>query len=1038
MNRSSTWCVFSIMVTCVVVGTFWWRDGQPLRAADDAEVSRQVTAADMPRIPHTPAAEATATFRLAGGFGVELVAAEPLVGDPVDACFDEFGRMYVAEMHGYPFSQEPTRLNPQGGGAKNAGIIRLLEDTNGDGRMDKSHIFADQISWPTSLCCYDGGVFVIAPEFLYYFKDTDGDNRADVREVVLSGFGRDNVQAVTNGLKWDLENRIAFAAGRNPKNIKHRGQPMPTVGGDLRFNPKTETFEPLTGGLQFGHSMDDWGTRFVCSNSNHIQQVVFPQGYLSRNPYFVASGLIRSIASDGASGRVFRISPPEPWRIIRQKWRAADKGYRLVINADGGWEFVPLDPSKKKGAVPTEYPVGYFTSATGITIYRGNAYPERYRGNAFVGDVGGNLVHRKVVQTDHVVYRADRADQGEELLASSDNWFRPVNFVNAPDGTLYILDMYRETVEHPYSIPDEIKKFLHLTSGSDRGRIYRLVSPEMKRIRPIRLGDLTNAELVAQLASENGWNRETAQRLLWERQDATIAPLLDQLLISSANPLGRLHALYTLQGVGSLKPAHIRRGLEDPHPRVRAHAVHLAEPMIRDSADLLSDLVALCGDESPHVRFQLAFTLGESSDPQAIAGLARLAGDPRNRGEIQTAILSSVGSTAGQLVRSLLGDDQFVKQTHAAALTTQLALVVGANPDRSGALRLLAWSTDRQLSLPLQQAILTGLGEGLARRGDSIGGLVSSDLASAAQRDQVARLFARASELAKNDERTIAERAVALRLLAHADAPTAIEHLPPFLAPQLPQPLQRAAVAALAQQSSDDIAATLLSGWRTFSPQVRRDVVDALMSKPARIEALLAAIDAGSVQRGDLERDKKQLLMNHSNAKVRAQSHSLFGGEVDSDRAKVVADFQNVLALDGDIARGKAVFSKKCAVCHQVGDVGHAVAPNLTSVQNKSPADLLIAILDPNREAQPNFNVYNVVTLQGRTLNGIIAAESANSITLRRAEAKQDIILRSNIDELIATGISLMPEGLEKDLTRQDLADVITFVKSIKPAESKR
>ena len=245
-------------------------------------------------------------------------------------------------------------------------------------------------------------------------------------------------------------------------------------------------------------------------------------------------------------------------------------------------------------------------------------------------------------------------------------------------------------------------------------------------------------------------------------------------------------------------------------------------------------------------------------------------------------------------------------------------------------------------------------------------------------------------------------------------------------------------MAALAQQDSDKITTTLLAGWRTYSPQVRRDIVDAVVSKPARIHSVLAAVESNFVKRGDLERDKKQLLMNHSNAQVRERSRKLFGSEVNSDRAKVVAAYQDILDLDGEMARGRAVFTKKCAVCHQVGELGHQVAPNLASVQNKSPADLLIALLDPNREAQPNFNVYNVVTQQGRTYSGIIASESTNSITLRRAEAKQDVILRSNIDELMSTGTSLMPEGLEKDLTRQELADVITFVKSIKPESSKQ
>ncbi|MFP6649664.1 MAG: PVC-type heme-binding CxxCH protein, partial [Pirellulaceae bacterium] len=510
--------------------------------AQEDDTARTVTQADMPRIPHTDPADAVATFTQARDFELELVASEPLVSDPVDACFDELGRMYVAEMHGYPFSQEPTKLNPAGGGKKDAGIIRLLEDTDGDGTMDHSTVFADKLSWPTSVRCYNGGVFVIAPQHLYYLKDTDGDRKADVREVILTGFGRDNVQSVTNGLQWGLDNKIYFAAGRNPKQLLHRGKPLfPVSGIDLRFDPRTEKFERVTGGLQFGHTADAWGTRFVCSNSNHMQQVVYPQRYLARNPYFVASGLVRSVATDGPSARVFRTSPPEPWRIVRQKWRALDKGYKLIFNKDGGWEFIPLDPTKKKGAVPTEYPVGYFTSATGITIYRGDAYPEEFRGNAFVGDVGGNLVHRKSVNADGVIYRSTRADQGTEFLRSTDNWFRPVNFVNAPDGTLYVLDMYRETVEHPYSIPDEIKEFLHLTSGIDRGRIYRLVSPGMKRVVPVKPGELELGELVKLLGSDNGWMRTTAQRLLWERQQKQAIPLLEKFMAETDRPLGRLH-----------------------------------------------------------------------------------------------------------------------------------------------------------------------------------------------------------------------------------------------------------------------------------------------------------------------------------------------------------------------------------------------------------------------------------------------------------------------------------------------------------------
>lgn len=1003
-------------------------------ARADEKPARQVTAADMPRIPFTPAVNAVKTFDQARGFTVELVASEPLVADPVDACFDEFGRMYVAEMHGYPFSQEPTKLNPAGGGLKDAGIIRLLEDTDDDGRMDRSTVFARGLSWPTSVRCYNGGVFVIAPRHLYYLKDTDGDRQADVRETVLTGFGRDNVQSVANGLQWGLDNKLYLVAGRNPKQLKHRGQPLFPVGSvDLRFDPKTEKFEIVTGGLQFGHTMDDWGTRFVCSNSNHIQQVIFPQEYLARNPYLAVSGLIRSVAVDGASAQVFRKSPPEPWRIIRQKWRAEDKGYRLVINDDGGWEFIPLDPTKKKGAVPTEYPVGFFTSATGITIYCGDAYPPEFHGNAFVGDVGGNLVHRKTVDASGVVYRAERADRGEEFLRSSDNWFRPVNFVNAPDGTLYVLDMYRETVEHPYSIPEEIKAHLHLTSGRDRGRIYRLVSPGMKRRTPIKPGELELPELVAELGSSNGWNRTTAQRLLWERQDKRAVPLVQELLESSSSPQARVHALYTLAGLRAIAARHIRQGLADPHPRVRAHAVKLSEPLLESEPKLLDAVRALAGDESPHVRFQLAFSLGTVDDSRALDGLADLARDPRNSGDIQTALLSSVGDTAHQLVARLLRDSQFMSESHAGRVLNELCLIVGANPDPDGTANTLAAVLGPDTPLATQQRILTSLGAGLARRGASLRSVLYGKNVSPDLKSQIASLFQRASGIAGDAKQSVATRSAAIKLLAFADIETATSQLAAFLTPQAPQTLQQSAVGALAQLPTDSVPSILLSGWNAYSPRIRRDVVDTMMSRSARTLALLAAVKAGQVKPVDLERDKKQLLMNHSNDVIRSQSRELFGSDINTNRAKVVDSFQDVLDLDGDSQRGAKLFEKRCSTCHRVGDVGFKVAPELASVANKSKADLLIAILDPNREAQPNFNVYTVVTDQGLSFSGIIAAESANSITLRRAEAKEDVILRNNIDDFVATGVSLMPEGLEKDLSKQDLADILAFVKSIKP-----
>ena len=236
---------------------------------------------------------------------------------------------------------------------------------------------------------------------------------------------------------------------------------------------------------------------------------------------------------------------------------------------------------------------------------------------------------------------------------------------------------------------------------------------------------------------------------------------------------------------------------------------------------------------------------------------------------------------------------------------------------------------------------------------------------------------------------------------------------------------------ALGSLASREVSSTLLQNWESLTPTIRRATVNVLTNNTARTTDLLSAVESGTVKRGDIERAVKQQLMSHRDKTIAGRSKKLFGNGVSTNRSKVVADYQNVLELSGDAGRGREVFKKTCSVCHRVGDLGHKVAPDLASVKNKSEADLLISILDPNREAQPNFNVYTVVTNQGRTYNGIIASESSSSITLRRAEAKEDVLLRSNVDEMVATGLSLMPEGLEKDLTPQQIADVITFVKTI-------
>ena len=450
-------------------------------------------AKELPRIKPLDPAAALASFRIHPGFRLDPVAVEPLVTDPVSVCYDADGRLYVVEMRGYPYPEKTP-----------SGNVTRLDDRDGDGRFETRTIFVDGLSWPTGIVPYDGGVFIaVAPEIIYA-KDTSGDGVADVKKVVFTGFGTENVQGLLNGLFWGSDGWIYGVASSNGGTIHNESRPdaeaVSVRGRDFRFKPDGSAFEAISGGGQFGHTFDDWGHRFTCNNSNHIRQIVVPAYYLDRNPAFLPPPAILDIAAEGPAAPVFRISQAEPWRVVRTRQRAAD-------------------PVLSRRLPPTELvATGFFTSATGVTIYRGSAYPPEFRGNLFVGDVGGNLVHRKLIAGAGATFIATRADANREFLASTDNWFRPVNFANTPDGTLLIIDMYRETIEHPFSIPEPIKKHLDLTSGKDRGRLYNLVytgAPDRPRPAP-RLSQAPTAALVAALAHPDAWWRETAQRLLFE------------------------------------------------------------------------------------------------------------------------------------------------------------------------------------------------------------------------------------------------------------------------------------------------------------------------------------------------------------------------------------------------------------------------------------------------------------------------------------------------------------------------------------------
>ncbi len=958
-------------------------------------------AKELPRIPSLSPAEALKAFRIHPGFALEEVAVEPLVTDPVSVCYDADGRLYVVEMRGYPYPENsPT------------GYVRRLEDTDGDGRFERSTIFYPGLSWPTSVVPFDDGVFIaVAPDILYA-KDTDGDGVADIKRVMFSGFDTQNVQGLVNGLLWGPDGWIYGVSGTNGGTIKNLSRPdakpVSVRGRDFRFKPDGSAFEAISGGGQFGHSFDDWGHRFTCSNSNHIRQIVLPSWDLERNPALVVPSVVADIAEEGGAGPVFRISGAEPWRVVRTRQRAAD-------------------PAMAKRLPPNELvPIGFFTSATGVTIYRGDAFPPEYRGNAFIGDVGGNLVHRKILARDGAIFHATRADKGVEFLASTDNWFRPVNFANTPDGTLLILDMYRETIEHPFSIPEPIKKHLDLTSGKDLGRLYNLVPEAGYEKSSPRLSHAKNEALVALLGAPGSWWRETAQRLLIERNAQDAVPALKALARDDRmNAFSRVHPLWTLGALGALGDDDLIPALKAADPNVREQAARLCTGHLGEGSPVIAPLLALANDPEPMVRFQTALTLGDLKDARALDALATIATSSADRWT-RAAVLSSVAGRPADLIARLAErSPAFFGRAEGRPWLEELTVLVGAENDPEAVKSVLARFAERS---PAQaRAAVLGLGKGLQRAGGSLREALQGPAGP-----QLTQVFDQAARVAGGNGQ-VDTRVDAIRLLGLGPIDRALEVVPDRLDAREPAVVQLAAIQTLGALPDRRVGTLIVGRWKNLSPALRREAIEVLFSRPDRLSALLDAMEAGTVARSDLDPARQKQLRSNPLAAIRVRAEALLGQSSRADRGAVIKAFSPALNLNGDRDRGIAVFRKVCATCHRTEGLGTDVGPNLATVTGRTPEDLLVHILDPNREVAANYVNYNVATTDGRVLTGLIAEESANAVTLRRAEGVTDIVPRGRIEAVSSTGLSLMPEGLETGLEPRDFADLIVYVRSLQP-----
>jgi putative membrane-bound dehydrogenase-like protein len=997
----------------------WWR---LLALAAIAVACRRET-----RPPFAPA-QALQTFRIEDGFSIELFAAEPAVASPVALEFDENGRMFVVEMPGYPLDTRPT------------GRIRLLEDRDGDGRPERSTVFADGLVLPTGVMRYRKGALVTAPPDVWYLEDADGDGKAERREKVLTGFAFSNPQHMVNSPVLGLDNWIYLAHEGPAEAVIYKelfGDPGSAIRFPdkpdaravevgrhaVRFHPGSFAIEARSSSSQFGHAFDEWGRYFTLDNSNHLRHEVIAARYLVRNPDLPVGSAMQNVSDHGSNAKVFAITKRPRFELLTEP--------------------------------------GEFTSACSLTLELGGAFPASLGRTSFVAEPAQNLVHRDVWTDAGSTFSARRAREGVEFLASTDSWFRPVNMTIGPDGALYVVDYYRQMIEHPEWASTHVHQHeKDMYAGQDRGRIWRITPAGSlagpKRTPPPGLGSASDAELVATLAHENAWWRRTAQRLLVERGHADVAPSLRQLFSDSPRALGRLHALWTLEGLGRLEDALVLQALQDPDPGIRENALRLAEPRLAHAPALVAGVLALAKDPSPKVRIQLLCTLGGVDSAVSRRVQDDLLLQDLEDEWVQVAALSTSPDRALAYLKAGLAPSSGLTRTETAGragFLRRAASVVGAWP-APGELDLLLSrlaSTREAKAEWWRVPVAEGLSSAAQARGslavsvrgratlldlafDRAGGVRRASLqmlavAKPADGPRPDAALQRADALAANAKVPADLRADAVRFLGLIEAAPRREVFQRLVGPHEPDEVQAAAVQALGRIPGDEVGALLLARWRTLSSPVRSEAADALLADRGRTRLLLAALRAGQVQTWALSFGQKRALIMNDDPEVRALARPLLE-RPPQEREKVLQRYEAALDLEGAPRRGQEVFDRTCAKCHRLDGKGAEVGPDLGSIRNRAPSLLLADILLPSRAIAQNYESYVVETTSGDVLEGVIASQTPTAVALRREGGEERVVPRTRIAKMYASDLSAMPADLEQQVSVQQMADLLALLAS--------
>ncbi len=965
--------------------------------------------------PLTPE-KSMAHYTMPEGFEMKLFASEADFGGgkPICMTWDERGRLWVALTYDYP-----NELKRDGQGRDK---IIILEDTKGEGKADKVTVFAEKLSIPTSMLCVRGGVIVHQAPHTLFLKDTDGDDKADVKEVLFSGWGTADTHAGPSNLRYGFDNWIYGMVGYSGFNGTVAGEKLNFRQGLYRFKvvadkvgpPSVEKFEFLrsTSNNSWGVAFNEDGELFgSTANGCVLVHAAIPNRY-----YEKVKGL--------TAGVLKQIVPDNKFAPVTDKVRQVD------------WH-------------------GGFTAASGCAVYTARNYPPEYWNKvAFVSEPTGHLTAAFQLTQNGTEYAAKYA---WNLVASDDEWAAPIDAQVGPDGNVWLLDWYNFIVQHnptPQGFTTG-KGGAYETELRDKkyGRVYKLVYTKAKLQKQPDLKDAKAEALVETLKSDNLFWRLHAQRLLVEKGDKAVIPALAKLFDNpGGSERGAQHAVWVLDAIGVALTTETKApiGLNHPSPVVRKAALATL-PKKPDSADVLVKSKLL---DDPDASVRLAALLALAELPTAdTAGvelakrLAKLDGNTdRNVGD--ATLMASVVH-ASPVLKSLKSADAWTKEG-LAALERVAANYAAKVPSDIGSVLTAVAGT------PVADAVVAGLASGWPA--GKAAKLTAEDEAAFAKALVAVSPTARGRLLklasawgVKGIDAQFGELAKGL-LVAVGDAKAgdaaridAARQVIEFL------PADEAAagtlVAALTEKASPELAIGILdalagSKAKTAGtalvakldalPTLARPVaLRLILGRAENAKAFLDAVEKGTLRFDILALDQKTTLAAYPDAAVAERAKKLLaagGGLPDPDRQKVIEEFKGILKTTGDVGLGKKAFTQHCAKCHKHGGEGAQIGPDLTGFAVHPKEEILIHVLDPSRSVEGNYKAYTATLLDGRTIQGLLAAESKTTVELLDAENKRHAIARDDLEKLSESKKSLMPEGFEKTMTKDELTNLLEFL----------